>query len=111
AIIKSAGRATAELRLAAAVDAPDTAQVEVTFSTAEGASVAFLADLILLPAVPVLSMIEPPTGYVDVSVNRGDITSRQVTIKNLGTRALEGVQLEPPQLVPWMQVNLPLNAG
>src|SRR5690606_28872823 len=35
---------------------------------------------------------------------------QQVTITNNGLRALEDVELIPPQSLPWMQVNLPRDA-
>src|SRR5690606_35469007 len=65
----------------------------------------------LLPAVPILSMTSPRQGFVDVTVNKGQIVSQQVTVQNLGTRALTGVELVPPKIVPWMQVNLPVNGA
>jgi hypothetical protein len=104
-------RTPVNLRLAATADAPDQANLEITFTTAEGASAKFTGTLELLPAVPVLSMTSPRQGYVDVTVNKGQIVSQQVTVQNLGTRALTGVELVPPLSIPWMQVNLPLNAA
>lgn len=108
--IASSGRVNANMRLVATADAPDQAHIEVNYTTAEGASVKFLGDVELLPAVPILSMTEPRQGFVDVTVNRGQIVSRQITVKNLGTRALLDVELVPPQIIPWMQLNLPTNA-
>jgi|GEM_PF-1556707 len=108
--IASSGRVNANMRLVATADAPDQAHIEVTYTTAEGASVKFLGDVELLPAVPILSMTDPRQGFVDVTVNRGQIVSRQITVKNLGTRALLDVELVPPQIIPWMQLNLPTNA-
>jgi hypothetical protein len=63
----------------------------------------------LLQPVPILSMTSPRQGFVDVTVDRGGIVSREITLENLGTRALLDVELVPPQSVPWMQINLPIN--
>ncbi len=110
-VVAASSRTKASLRLEAEAGAPDRATIEVTFNTTQGASTKFRGTLELLPAVPVLSMTSPRQGFVDVTVNRGQIVSRQVTIQNLGTRALVGVELVPPQTVPWMQINLPVNAA
>ena len=104
-------RTPVNLRLAATAEAPDQANLEITFTTTEGASAKFTGTLELLPAVPILSMTSPRQGFVDVTVNKGQIVSQQVTVQNLGTRALTGVELVPPKIVPWMQVNLPVNGA
>lgn len=103
-------RTPVNLRLAAAPDAPDNVNIEITFTMTEGASTKFRGTLQLLPAVPILSMTSPRQGYVDVTVNKGQIVSQQVTVQNLGTRPLLDVELVPPLTVPWMQINLPVNA-
>lgn len=109
--LAATGRVNANLRLTAAEDAPDQANVEIVFNTAEGASAKFTGVVDLLPPVPVLALTSPVQGYVDVTVNRGEIFSRQVTVTNLGTRTLENAELFPPRNIPWMQLNLPLNGN
>ena len=104
--IPALGRVNANIRLTATAAAPDSAIAEIVFVTAQGASVKFTGDLELLQPVPILSMTSPAQGFVDVTVNRGQIVSREITLKNLGTRALEDVELVPPSTIPWMQLNL-----
>jgi hypothetical protein len=104
--IAALGKVNANLRLTATAAAPDSAIAEIVFVTAQGASVKFTGDLELLQPVPILSMTSPAQGFVDVTVNRGQIVSREITLKNLGTRALEDVELVPPSAIPWMQINL-----
>jgi hypothetical protein len=99
-------RAQVKLRLLSELDAPDNAVVEITLTSSEGASSTFVANTQLLPAIPVLSTVSPRNGYVDLTVDRGDIESQQVTITNRGLRPLEDVVLTPPAQIPWMQVNL-----
>jgi hypothetical protein len=104
--ITALGRVNANMRLTATAAAPDSAIAEIVFVTSEGASVKFTGDLELLQPVPLLSMTSPAQGFVDVTVNRGQIVSREITLTNLGTRALEDVELVPPSTIPWMQLNL-----
>ena len=96
---------TITLQLSAAINAPDNAQVEFTLTSAEGASATFTGNVDLFPAVPVLSVLKPAVGYLDVSLNRGDQLSGQITIANIGLNALQGVTLTPPTN-SWMAVNL-----
>lgn len=95
------------LALNATLDAPDHALVEFSFHSAEGATATLSGTVTLLPAVPVLAVTDPATGYVEVSVNRGDLRSRSITFANRGLGALTGVTLTPPTNVNWMRVSLP----
>ncbi len=95
------------LRLQSELDAPDLVMAEITFETEEGASALFRAEITLLQAIPILRVAEPSRGYVDRSLDRGDQRSRRVTITNAGLRALEGVEIVPPQNVEWMNLSLP----
>jgi hypothetical protein len=97
---------TVNLQLAAAMDAPDTAQIAFAFTSAEGAVAAFTGTVTLFPAVPVLAVTTPAQGYLEVSVNRGDQQSGQIIIANNGLTDLKGVTLTPPTN-SWMQINLP----
>jgi hypothetical protein len=101
---------TINLRLAATIDAPDTAQVAFTFTSAEGAAVTFSGAVSLFPAVPVLSVLQPAAGYLESSLNRGDQVTGQIVIKNTGLTDLKGITL----LLPtnnWIAVNLPVSAN
>jgi hypothetical protein len=69
--------------------------------------VTFTADITLLEAVPVVAVVQPEVGYVEVSLNRGALLSRQVTVKNSGLKDLKGVFIVPPTNVAWMVLNLP----
>lgn len=95
------------LELAADADAPDNAMGVFTITSAEGATAMFTADITLLPAVPVVTVVQPDVGYVEVSVDRGALVSRQVTIMNGGLKDLKGVSILPPTNVTWMVLNLP----
>ena len=102
-------RQSVNLQLSAAIDAPNSVVVEYTFTSAEGAVLKFTGNTTLLPAVPVLAVVSPAAGYLEVSVNRGDQISGQFTLKNTGFKALQGITLTPPTNTPWMQVNLPVS--
>ena len=100
---------TVALHLAAAISAPDNVEADFTFTSAEGASVTFSGSATLLPAVPVLTVVSPAAGYLEVSVNRGSQISGQVTVQNTGLRALQGITLTQPSN-NWMMANLPVSA-
>jgi len=104
-------KAPVKLRLSSDLDAPDDAVVEITVTSVEGASSTFTGAVSLLPAIPILDVVSPRVGYVDLTVNKGDIVSRQVTMTNRGLRPLEDVVLTPPQDLSWMQVTLPTDAN
>jgi hypothetical protein len=104
-------KATVAIHLAAAMDAPNNAQLQCVFTSAEGAEAIFNGSATLLPAVPVLDVLQPPAGYVQVSLNRGSQVSAQVTIVNAGLDTLGGITVTPPTNVTWMQVNLPFNSN
>lgn len=95
------------LRLFATASAPDNAIVEYTIRSAEGAAAVFQGNVTLLPAVPVVTVIDPRAGYLEVSVDRGNQVSRSITVVNRGHRDLQGVELVPPADIAWMAVNLP----
>ena len=97
-------------QLSAALDAPDNAEVDLKFRSAEGAAADCNVNLALLPANPLLTVVDPAVGYAEVSVNRGDIASRTVTMVNNGLRDLKGVTIQPPTNYTWMQLNLPVSA-
>jgi hypothetical protein len=104
-----AGRTvTINLALQAAADAPDNAIVEYILHSAEGGSAKFQGVVTLLPAVPVLTMINPTAGYLEVSLDRGKLLSREITVQNKGLKELKGVTLTPPSSNTWMSVNLPV---
>ncbi len=94
-------------QLKATLDAPDNAQVDLLFTSAEGASASCVASLTLLPANPLLAVVDPAIGYAEVSVNRGTLASRTVTLVNRGLRPLQGVTIQGPTNINWMSLNLP----
>ena len=98
-----------ELDLAAAADAPDNLVAEFTLRSAEGAAARFRGQVTLLPAVPVLTVVEPTVGYLEVSLDRGHLLSRPITVVNRGLKDLQGVELVPPTNVAWMAMNLPVS--
>ena len=102
-------RVPVRLRLDATQDAPDTAMIELRLTSSEGAASTFTGVLNLLPAIPILDVVSPVNGYVDLTVNKGEIESQQVTITNRGLRALENPVITPPQNLAWMQLNRPVN--
>lgn len=90
------------LRFMTVIDAPSNAVVELRFVSDKGASDTFLGNMTLLEAVPVIDVVEPAAGYVDVTVNRGKIQTRTVTLVNHGVRDLKGVTMTLPTTVDWI---------
>ncbi|MCB1739337.1 MAG: right-handed parallel beta-helix repeat-containing protein [Gammaproteobacteria bacterium] len=107
--VPSGGNLSIPLTLTAAVDAPDNVNVEYRFISADGAVATVEASVSLKPAIPILRTQTPRAGYVDVSVNAGEIVTATVTVENEGLDALRDAVLIPPQSVPWMSVSLPAN--
>jgi hypothetical protein len=103
-------RRAVTFELTAAIDAPDNAVVEFRLTSAEGAVATFTANVTLLQAVPLVTVVRPSVGYVEVSVDRGSLVSREVTVVNRGLRDLLGVEIVPPTNATWMVVNLPRSA-
>jgi hypothetical protein len=99
---------TVTLALAAAMDAPSTAEAVFTFTSAEGAVATMTMTINLLPAVPVINVVRPATGYVETDVNQGQQVSSQITIVNSGLTTLQGITIAAPTNVAWMQLNLPI---
>jgi hypothetical protein len=99
------------LQLAADANAPSNATTVFTLQSAEGASANFVGYVTFTPAVPVLAVTDPDMGYVDVSLNRGTLLSRQVTVMNRGLKDLQGVTIQPPTNVTWMSLNLAVSSN
>ncbi len=106
-VIEAGKTRRVKLELTAASDAPDNLMADFAFHSAEGASAAFSGTTTLLPAVPVLSVVDPRVGYLEVSLDRGNQLSRSITVVNRGLKDLQGAELVPPTHVAWMSVNLP----
>jgi len=102
---------TLSLQLASAISAPTNAEAIFTFTSAEGAQATLTANVSLLPAVPVINVVNPPAGYVETHVNRGDQVSSQVTFQNVGLTTLKGITIQPPTNLTWMSVNLPVSTN
>ncbi|MCP3868347.1 MAG: DUF1565 domain-containing protein, partial [Gammaproteobacteria bacterium] len=100
-----------EMTLFAAIDAPDSVNVEYQFQAAEGPTSVFYASVELAPAIPLVVVESPSVGYVDVSVDRGSLVTVPVTIKNLGLRELQDAVMALPQTETWITTNLPLDAN
>jgi hypothetical protein len=98
------------MSLNAAIDAPDRAVAEFSFTSAQGATVTLTANITLLQAAPVLSVLSPPVGYVELSLDRGAFVSRSVTVVNRGLDALKGVELVAPTNLLWISPTLPPSA-
>ncbi|RMG93601.1 MAG: hypothetical protein D6708_05100, partial [Candidatus Dadabacteria bacterium] len=108
--LPAGSRRRVDLQLAADLDAPDSAFVEYRFVSSQGASATFQAAVELAEAIPVLTVESPSVGYVDTSVDRGDLVSVPVTLRNTGLRPLENAEMVLPADVPWMTTNLPRDA-
>ena len=100
---------TAAFRLKATPNAPDKAVIQFDIRSEQGALATFVGNVTLLPALPVLNVVNPAVGYLEVSLDRGKILSRQVTVVNGGLKDLKGVELIAPTNVTWMNVNLPVS--
>ncbi len=101
---------TVNLQVNADADAPDNAMIEFTLRSAEGAAAVFTGTTTLLPAVPVLTVVDPAAGYLETSLDRGAILSRSVTVMNRGLKDLKGVELIAPTNITWMLPNLPVDS-
>ncbi|HEX3716951.1 MAG TPA: DUF642 domain-containing protein [Verrucomicrobiae bacterium] len=102
---------TIALHLTSSINAPSSAEAVFTFTSAEGAVATLTATVTLLPAVPIVNILYPPPGYVDVNVNRGEQVSSQITIANNGFTTLQGITIQPPTNVTWMQLNVPVSSN
>jgi hypothetical protein len=107
--VPGSARETVHLQLQAGLQVPDFVMVEFIFTSAEGASAKFAGEVSLLPAIPILTVVTPRTGYVDVTMDKGALRSQTVTLVNRGLRPLESVEIIPPAEIPWMVVNLPVS--
>ena len=101
---------TITLTLAADADAPDDLMVEYTFTSQAGAMARFVGTVSLEQPIPILRVASPAVGYVDVSLDRGDLNNVPVTIENTGLEVLRDAVLTPPASVSWMKLNRALNA-
>jgi hypothetical protein len=100
-------RLTVPVELQADLNAPDNAVVEVRFaSSVHGAADTFTGNLTLLEAVPIVDVVEPKSGYVDVTVNRGKFATRTVTLVNRGVRDYKGVTMSPGSTHAWIAPSL-----
>lgn len=93
-------------RVTADIDLPDDPLLVMRVTSAEGATAEFIAQVRLRPSVAILTVSRPEVGYVDVSVDRDQIISREVTVINQGLRPLVDVKMHPPAEIPWFYVNL-----
>ncbi|MGA2863269.1 MAG: FG-GAP-like repeat-containing protein [Verrucomicrobiota bacterium] len=100
-------RQTVTLQLTSEANAPDNAIGVFTLTSAQGAAATFTGNVTLLPAVPIITVLQPDIGYVEVSLDRGSLKSQQVTVQNGGLKDLQGVTIIPPTNITWMIVNLP----
>jgi parallel beta-helix repeat protein len=96
-----------EIQLSADIDAPDSANVEYTFISSEGASTVFYGSVTLVDAVPILNMVQPRMGYVEASVDNGALVTIPVTVKNDGLIDLLDAEMTLPQNLTWITTNLP----
>jgi len=108
--LPAGSRRRVNLQIAADLGAPDSAFVEYRFVSSQGSSAVFSAAVELAEAIPTLTVETPGAGYVDASVDRGDLVSVPVSLRNTGLRPLENAELILPADVPWMTVNLPRDA-
>ncbi|MEM7001669.1 MAG: Ig-like domain-containing protein [Pseudomonadota bacterium] len=104
--IEPGAREQIELTLAADLAAPNAANAEYRLESAQGAVAFFEADVSLLDPVPVIEVIAPTVGFVEVSLDRSTTKVVPVTVQNLGLEVLEDATLRLPQLVPWISTNL-----
>jgi fibronectin type 3 domain-containing protein len=104
-VVNPQQRRVVNVQLAADLDAPDFANVEYRFVSAEGGSAFFEATVNLAEAVPIIAIEQPAAGFVDKSVDRSSMVNVPVRIRNNGLRALENAELIVPAAVPWMGLN------
>ncbi|MGI6358055.1 MAG: CARDB domain-containing protein [Bacillota bacterium] len=87
------------LNVNAPLDAADTAEYRVVFSTAEGPQTEAKIKILLRPAVPF-----PVLDITDLSVatNPGKSLVRTVKVTNKGLGTMTGIRVVPPATLPWV---------
>jgi len=92
------------LNFNAPLNAADTAEYQVIFSSSEGAVATANVKVYLRPAIP--NPVTDPKG-VKVGVNPGKIVTKRVTVTNKGLGEMENIKLLPPANLPWVKaINL-----
>jgi len=94
------------LKLAPTEDAPARLMARFEIVTGEGLHIPFDANVSVSQPLPLLQVVTPTVGYVDMSLDRGKVRSADIEVRNDGFKPLLGVSMAPPQTVPWMQVAL-----
>ncbi|MBI5694879.1 MAG: hypothetical protein HZC51_03925 [Nitrospirae bacterium] len=89
----------ASFRVSAAGDAPDVSTVKLDVRTAEGPSDRLDTTVIMVSAIPIISVT--PKSYVDTGVVRGDQRLESLTITNTGAGMLKNTRVDGPAL-PWI---------
>ncbi|KNY26204.1 APHP domain protein [Pseudobacteroides cellulosolvens ATCC 35603 = DSM 2933] len=83
----------------APLDADDTAEYRIDFSSSEGAVASSTVKLNLRPAVPM--PITDPRG-IEVGLNPGQSIVRTIKLTNKGLGNMKGIKLESPARLPWI---------
>ena len=83
----------------APLDADDTAEYRIDFSSSEGAVTSAAVKLNLRPAVPM--PITDPRG-IEVGLNPGNSVVRTIKLTNKGMGKMTGIRLESPSRLPWI---------
>ncbi|MDX2441670.1 MAG: polymorphic toxin-type HINT domain-containing protein, partial [Desulfobacterales bacterium] len=99
------GYAKIDFVLSAAVDAPDFVNIEYTVMSSQGAVGTFTAIVNLFESQPTLEMTSPASGFIDITVDRGNMRSIPVSIQNTSMNTWENAELTLPSSVTWMTSN------
>ncbi|EIC06047.1 PKD domain containing protein, partial [Acetivibrio thermocellus YS] len=103
-VIGPNGKSGVMLNFNAPLNAADTAEYQVIFSSSEGAVATANVKVYLRPAIP--NPVTDPKG-VKVGVNPGKIVTKRVTVTNKGLGEMENIKLLPPANLPWVKaINL-----
>ncbi|BCE03605.1 right-handed parallel beta-helix repeat-containing protein [Marinicellulosiphila megalodicopiae] len=105
------GEVNVTVNLTAQLDAPEELYVRYRILTEQGATVTFEAKVTLSDAVPIMKVVSPKAGYIDVSMNRGEQRIVPLILENTGLRTLENAFVTLPENVTWMGVTQEKNNG
>lgn len=99
-MLDPSGSSSLSINFNVPLDASDTAEYQVIFSSSEGATAVTNIKLYLRPATPL--PVTDPKG-IKVGVNPGESIVKTVTLTNKGLGKMENIKLKPSENIPWIK--------
>ena len=93
------------LNVSAALGCSNTAEYEIVFGSAQGATTVTRVKINIVPATPI-----PVTDQKNITagMNPGDSLTRVLTVTNKGKGTMTGVKITAPAGIPWVSAGAPL---